>query len=34
MPGNIEIIEREEYIEDPAFVRDAADRLISLIENR
>lgn len=32
LPGNIEIIERDAYVEDPAFVREAADLLISLIE--
>jgi len=32
LPGNIEIVERDAYVEDPAFVREAADLLISLIE--
>ena len=32
LPANIEIIEREAYVEDPAFVQEAADLLISLIE--
>ena len=34
LPANIEIIEREHYVEDPAFVREAADLLIALIEDR
>ncbi len=33
MPSNIEVIERELYVEDPAFVREAADLLIALIES-
>ena len=32
LPSNIEVIERENYVEDPAFVHEAADLLISLIE--
>ena len=34
LPRNIEIIERDTYAEDPAFVKEAVDRLISLIEER
>ncbi len=32
LPTNIEVIERDYYVEDPAFVREAADLLIGLIE--
>ena len=32
LPANIEVIERDLYVEDPAFVREAADLLIGLIE--
>lgn len=32
LPQNIEVIERDLYVEDPAFVKEAADLLISLIE--
>ncbi len=32
MPSTIKVIERETYAEDPAFVREAVDLLISLIE--
>ncbi len=32
LPANIEVIEKELYVEDPAFVREAADLLIELIE--
>jgi len=34
LPSNIEIIERENYVEDTAFVLEAVDLLISLIEDR
>lgn len=34
LPENIEVIEREENAEDPAFVRECIDRLIELIENK
>ena len=34
LPANIEVIERETYAEDPAFVKEAIDRLIELIEER
>ena len=34
LPKNIEIIERDTYAEDPAFVKEAIDRLVSLIEER
>lgn len=34
MPKNIEIIERETYAEDPAFVKEAVELLVSLIEER
>ena len=32
LPANIEVVERDNYVEDPEFVREAADLLISLIE--
>lgn len=32
LPSNIEVVERDLYVEDPAFVHEAADRLIELIE--
>ena len=32
LPESIQVVECDEYIEDPAFVRRAADLLISLIE--
>ena len=32
LPKTIEIVERDEYVEDPAFVEAAVDRLIKLIE--
>ncbi len=34
LPSNIEVIESEAYVEDPEFVREAADLLISLIEEQ
>ncbi len=34
MPKNIEVVEREEYVEDDAFVKKAVDLLISLINER
>lgn len=34
LPPNIEVIERDTYAEDPAFVKEAVERLISLIEER
>ncbi len=34
LPETIEIVECDEYVEDPAFVQRAIDLLISLIENR
>ncbi len=34
LPKNIEIIERDTHAEDPAFVKECVDRLISLIEER
>ncbi len=34
LPDSIEVIEREENAEDPAFVKDCVDRLITLIESR
>jgi len=34
LPSNIEVVEREHYAEDAAFVEEAADLLISLIEER
>ena len=34
LPDNIEIIKRDTHIEDPAFAREAVERLISLIEER
>ena len=34
LPSNIEVIEKELYAEDPEFVKEAVDRLISLIEER
>ena len=33
LPKNIEVVERDEDAEHPDFVKDAVDRLISLIEN-
>ena len=32
LPPNIEVVERDAYVEDPEFVKEAADLLISLIE--
>jgi uncharacterized protein (UPF0261 family) len=34
LPPHIEVIERDENIEDPAFAREAAERLIELIHSR
>ncbi|MDH5399756.1 MAG: Tm-1-like ATP-binding domain-containing protein [Cyclobacteriaceae bacterium] len=34
LPANIEVLERDLAAEDPAFVREGVDRLISLIEER
>ncbi len=34
LPDNIEVVEKDLTAEDPAFVREAVDRLISLIENQ
>jgi uncharacterized protein (UPF0261 family) len=34
IPGNIQIIERETHIEDPAFATEAAKNLIKLIERK
>lgn len=34
LPKNIEVIEKDNYVEDPAFVKEAVDRLISLIEEQ
>lgn len=34
LPKNIEVIEKDNYVEDPAFVKEAVDRLIALIEER
>lgn len=34
LPNNIEVVERDTHAEDPAFVKEAVDRLISLIEER
>ena len=34
MPPTIEIVERPLHAEDPAFVQEAVDRLIALIERR
>ena len=34
MPKNIEVLERDTNAEDPAFVREAIDLLIELIENK
>lgn len=34
LPENIEVIEKDMHAEEPAFVREAVDRLISLIEAR
>ena len=34
LPENIIVIERDTYAEDPAFVKEAVERLISLIEER
>lgn len=33
LPSNIELLEREAHAEDPAFVKEAVDRLIELIES-
>ncbi len=33
LPPNIEVIERDTYAEDPVFVKEAIDKLISLIED-
>ncbi len=32
LPKNIKLIERETHAEDPAFIREAVDLLISLVE--
>jgi uncharacterized protein (UPF0261 family) len=32
LPKNIEVIEKDMHAEEPAFVKEAVDRLISLIE--
>ena len=34
MPDNIEVIERDLHAEDPVFVKECVDRLISLIDDR
>lgn len=34
LPPNIEVVEKDMHAEEPAFVREAVDRLISLIEER
>ena len=34
MPRGIEVVERAAHAEDPAFVAEAVDRLIALIERR
>ena len=34
MPKNIEVIERDLHAEDPAFVKECVDRLVSLIGER
>lgn len=34
LPKNIEVIERDNYVEDPDFVQEAVNRLISLIEEQ
>ena len=34
LPSNIEVIERDHYVEDPAFVKEAVDKLIELIETK
>jgi len=34
LPKNIMVIERDTYAEDPAFVKEGVDLLISLIEER
>ncbi|RMG25351.1 MAG: UPF0261 family protein [Bacteroidetes bacterium] len=34
LPPNIEVIEKDTHAEDPAFVKEAVERLISLIEER
>ncbi|MCB0838422.1 MAG: Tm-1-like ATP-binding domain-containing protein, partial [Bacteroidetes bacterium] len=34
LPDNIEVIEKDLYVEDPKFVREGVDRLIELIEAR
>ncbi len=34
LPKTIEIVEREEYVEDPVFVEKGVDLLISLIEHK
>ena len=33
LPDNIELLERDLHAEDPAFVKEAVERLISLIES-
>ena len=34
LPKNIEVIERDTHAEDPAFVKEAIDLLVSLIEEK
>ena len=34
LPKSIQIVDCEEYVEDPAFVRRGVDLLIELIENQ
>ncbi len=34
LPGNIEIVERDTHIDDPAFATEAAEKLISLIQKK
>jgi uncharacterized protein (UPF0261 family) len=34
LPPGIEIVERAAHAEDPAFVEEAVDRLIALVERR
>jgi uncharacterized protein (UPF0261 family) len=34
VPASLEVVERETHAEDPAFVREAVDRLIALIERK
>lgn len=34
LPANIEVIERDTYAEDPTFVKEAVDLLVSMIEER